>query len=146
MIVDELKGEKIDIVKYSEDDAEFITQALSPATVLSVTILPGPDKACRVVVPDNQLSLAIGNKGQNAKLAARLTGYKIDIRPESHPVDEEELAAEEAARQEEALAAAEDTDSLLTEAPDAEEVLVLDETAEEVALPEESAEDEEVLE
>ena len=146
VIVDELKGEKIDIVKYSEDDAEFITQALSPATVLSVTILPGPDKACRVVVPDNQLSLAIGNKGQNAKLAARLTGYKIDIRPESHPVDEEELAAEEAARQEEALAAAEDTDSLLTEAPDAEEVLVLDETAEEAAAPEESAEDEDVLE
>ncbi|MBR6789794.1 MAG: transcription termination/antitermination protein NusA [Oscillospiraceae bacterium] len=87
-IVEELKGEKIDIVKYSEDDAAFIKEALSPATVLSVTLLPGVEKACRVVVPDNQLSLAIGNRGQNAKLAARLTGYKIDIRPESSPVPE----------------------------------------------------------
>jgi len=93
-IVEELKGEKIDIIKYSDDDAEFIKEALSPATVLSVTLLPGIEKACRVVVPDNQLSLAIGNKGQNAKLAARLTGYKIDIRPESSPVPEEEPAEE----------------------------------------------------
>ncbi|MBQ4050823.1 MAG: transcription termination/antitermination protein NusA [Oscillospiraceae bacterium] len=93
-IVEELKGEKIDIIKYSDDDAEFIKEALSPATVLSVTLLPGIEKACRVVVPDNQLSLAIGNKGQNAKLAARLTGYKIDIRPESSPEPEE--PAEEA--------------------------------------------------
>lgn len=96
-IVEELKGEKIDIVKYSEDDAEFIKEALSPATVLDVTILPGSEKACRVVVPDNQLSLAIGNRGQNAKLAARLTGYKIDIRPESSPVPEEAPATEETA-------------------------------------------------
>lgn len=90
-IVKELKGEKMDIIPYSDDDATFIKAALAPATVLGVTLLPGPDKACRVVVPDNQLSLAIGNKGQNAKLAARLTGYKIDIRPESNPITPEDL-------------------------------------------------------
>lgn len=82
-ICEELKGEKIDVVKYSDDPKEFITQALKPAAVISVDI-PDPEvKACSVVVPDNQLSLAIGNKGQNAKLAARLTGFKIDIKPES---------------------------------------------------------------
>ncbi len=93
-VVSELKGEKIDIVKYSEDDAEFITQALSPATVIGVEILPSEEKMCRVTVPDNQLSLAIGNKGQNAKLAAKLTGYKIDIRSEHDALqkDEEETA------------------------------------------------------
>ncbi|MFT3950508.1 MAG: transcription termination factor NusA [Oscillospiraceae bacterium] len=81
-IVSELRGEKIDIIGFSEDDAEFIAKALSPAEVISVEILEGDIRACRVVVPNNQLSLAIGNKGQNAKLAARLTGYKIDIVPE----------------------------------------------------------------
>ena len=99
-VVDELKGEKIDIVKYSEDDAEFITQALSPATVIGVEILPGDDKMCRVTVPDNQLSLAIGNKGQNAKLAAKLTGYKIDIRPE-HEAQPQETEQDEAPAPEE---------------------------------------------
>ena len=82
-IVDELGGEKIDVVRYSEDPKEFISQALSPATVVGVEILDEEARTCRVTVPDHQLSLAIGNKGQNAKLAARLTGYKIDIRPES---------------------------------------------------------------
>lgn len=81
-IVEELFGEKIDIIPYSEDDAEFIGRALAPADVISVTIAEDGTRACRVVVPNNQLSLAIGNKGQNAKLAARLTGYKIDIAPE----------------------------------------------------------------
>lgn len=82
-IVEELKGEKIDIVIWSEDDAEFIARALSPAEVKSVEITEVEPKECRVVVPNNQLSLAIGNKGQNAKLASRLTGgYKIDIVPE----------------------------------------------------------------
>ena len=81
-VVDELCGEKIDIVVYSEDPEEYVKAALSPADVLSVTLVPG-QKACRVVVPDNQLSLAIGKEGQNARLAARLTGYKIDIKPES---------------------------------------------------------------
>ena len=89
-IVDELGGEKIDVVRYSEDPAEFISQALSPANVVSVEIIDPEARACRVTVPDHQLSLAIGNKGQNAKLAARLTGYKIDIRPESGFYGEDE--------------------------------------------------------
>ncbi len=82
-ICDELRGEKIDVVKYSDDPKEFIKQALKPADVISVDIPDEEVRACSVVVPDNQLSLAIGNKGQNAKLAARLTGFKIDIKPES---------------------------------------------------------------
>ena len=89
-IVDELGGEKIDVVRYSDDPKEFISQALSPATVVGVDILDEEARTCRVTVPDHQLSLAIGNKGQNAKLAARLTGYKIDIRPESGFYGEEE--------------------------------------------------------
>lgn len=89
-IVDELGGEKIDVVPYSEDPKEFIAQALSPAKVVGVEILDEEARTCRVTVPDHQLSLAIGNKGQNAKLAARLTGYKIDIRPESGFYGEDE--------------------------------------------------------
>ena len=81
-IVNELSGEKIDIVKYSEIPEEYIAAALSPSEVISVTMLED-GKSCRVVVPDNQLSLAIGKEGQNARLAAKLTGYKIDIKPES---------------------------------------------------------------
>lgn len=84
-IVDELRGEKIDIIKYSELPEEFIAAALSPADVVSVTMLD-EGKSCRVVVPDNQLSLAIGKEGQNVRLAAKLTGYKIDIKPESESV------------------------------------------------------------
>lgn len=82
-IVEVLGGEKIDIVKYSEDPAEFIGAALAPANVLEVEIISAEDKKCQVTVPDHQLSLAIGNKGLNAKLAAKLTGWKIDIKPES---------------------------------------------------------------
>ena len=82
-VCEELRGEKIDVVLYSEDPKEFIKQSLKPANVISVDIPDAEVRACSVVVPDNQLSLAIGNKGQNAKLAARLTGYKIDIKPES---------------------------------------------------------------
>ncbi|MBR1831686.1 MAG: transcription termination/antitermination protein NusA [Ruminiclostridium sp.] len=82
-ICEELCGEKIDVVKYSDDPKEYIKQALKPANVISVDIPDEEVRACSVVVPDNQLSLAIGNKGQNAKLAARLTGFKIDIKPES---------------------------------------------------------------
>ena len=81
-VVEELHGEKIDIVVWSEDPCQYVQAALSPADVVSVTLVPG-QKACRVVVPDNQLSLAIGKEGQNARLAARLTGYKIDIKPAS---------------------------------------------------------------
>lgn len=82
-IVDVLGGEKIDIVVYSEKPEEFIAAALAPANVLKVEITDEQAKSCQVTVPDNQLSLAIGNKGQNARLAARLTGWKIDIKPES---------------------------------------------------------------
>lgn len=82
-IVDELGGEKIDIVEYSDDPQKFIASALSPANVLSVTPAEDGSRACRVTVPDDQLSLAIGNKGQNARLAAKLTGWKIDIKPQS---------------------------------------------------------------
>ena len=81
-VVDELCGEKIDIVVWSEDPCEYVKTALSPADVVSVTLVPG-QKACKVIVPDDQLSLAIGKEGQNARLAARLTGYKIDIKPAS---------------------------------------------------------------
>lgn len=81
-VMNELGGEKIDLIAYSEDDAEFISKALAPAEVKSVTLAEDGTRSCKVVVPENQLSLAIGNKGQNAKLAARLTGYKIDIEAE----------------------------------------------------------------
>ena len=102
-VVDELHGEKMDIVVWSEDPCQFVASALSPATVLSVSLLPGAGKACRVVVPDDQLSLAIGKEGQNARLAARLTGYKIDIRPASQAdADEPEAPAELPAEPEEA--------------------------------------------
>ena len=81
-VVEELNGEKVDIVKYSEDPAEFVSAALAPATALSVEMLDG-GKSCRVVVPFDQLSLAIGKEGQNVRLAARLTGMKIDIKADT---------------------------------------------------------------
>ena len=81
-VIDELRGEKIDIIKYSDDPAEYIVQALSPAQVISIDI-DEEKKACSVVVPNDQLSLAIGKEGQNARLGARLTGWKIDLRPEN---------------------------------------------------------------
>ena len=87
-IVEELGGEKIDVVKYSSDPAQFIAAALAPADVVDVW-MADEGKACRVIVPDDQLSLAIGKEGQNARLAARLTGYKIDIKPESYHDEEE---------------------------------------------------------
>lgn len=89
-IVEELAGEKIDIVKYSDDPVAFISEALSPAKVVSVEIISEEPKVAKVTVPDAQLSLAIGNKGQNVRLAAKLTGWKIDIRPESGFYGEEE--------------------------------------------------------
>ena len=91
-IVEELRGEKIDIIKWSEDPAAFIAAALAPADVVDVW-MADEGKACRCVVPDDQLSLAIGKEGQNARLAARLTGYKIDIKPESYREEEPEAAA-----------------------------------------------------
>jgi N utilization substance protein A len=77
-VVDELRGEKVDIVKYSESPEEYVAAALAPAEVLSVTLTG--ERACRVQVAPDQLSLAIGKEGQNARLAARLTGFKIDIK------------------------------------------------------------------
>ena len=88
-IVEILNGEKIDIIKYSEKPEEFIAAALAPAKVIDVTIINEEEKSCRVRVPNAQLSLAIGNKGQNARLAAKLTGWKIDIKPEEE-IDEPE--------------------------------------------------------
>ena len=81
-IVNELRGEKIDIVNFSEDPVEYIASALAPSDVISVEMLED-GRSCQVIVPDNQLSLAIGKEGQNVRLAARLTGFKIDIKSES---------------------------------------------------------------
>ena len=92
-IVNELRGEKIDIVKYSEDPAQYVANALSPAKVVSTNVNEA-EKICRVVVPDYQLSLAIGKEGQNARLAAKLTGWKIDIKSESQAKEEEAVEAE----------------------------------------------------
>ncbi|MBO8161599.1 MAG: transcription termination factor NusA [Thermosipho sp. (in: Bacteria)] len=80
-ILKELKGEKLDIIKWSDDPKEFIAASLQPASVIEVEILDIENKASRVIVPPNQLSLAIGKGGQNARLAAKLTGWKIDIKP-----------------------------------------------------------------
>ena len=103
-VLSELKGEKVDLIPYSEDPSAYIAAALSPADVISVEELPD-GKSCRVVVPDDQLSLAIGKEGQNARLAAKLTGYKIDIKPASAPLEpieaaEEELFVEDAPQEE----------------------------------------------
>lgn len=86
-IVQELRGEKIDIMKWSEDPAEYVANALSPSKVVHVTVYEG-EKVTRVIVPDYQLSLAIGKRGQNARLAAKLTGWKIDIKSETQAAEE----------------------------------------------------------
>ena len=95
-IVTELQNEKIDIVKWDEDPAVYIANALSPATVVSVTV-DEAEKTSNVVVPDYQLSLAIGKAGQNARLAAKLTNWKIDIKSESQAAEQkvDEPAGEE---------------------------------------------------
>jgi transcription termination/antitermination protein NusA len=82
-VMAELNGEKIDIVDYDPDPAKFVANALSPARVSSVTVIDQAGKSARVVVPDYQLSLAIGREGQNARLANRLTGWRIDIRSDN---------------------------------------------------------------
>ena len=99
-VVTELKGEKIDIIKWSSDPAEFVANALNPAHVLSVFIAEN-EKACRVIVPDNQLSLAIGKEGQNARLAAKLTGWKIDIKSQSQAAEMTDMIDDAAPAQEE---------------------------------------------
>ena len=148
-IVEELNGEKVDIIKYSEDPAEFISAALSPADVIDVRCNP-EEKTCRVIVPDDQLSLAIGKEGQNARLAAKLTGYKIDIKSESNAdeLDEEELL--DAVEPEEDDLLAEDSDELLddgTDVAEAEDAPVEEPEAEEADVEEEpEAEEEETVE
>ena len=106
-IVEELGGEKIDIIEYSEEPEKYISAALSPATVCKVEIVDAEKKSCKATVPDGQLSLAIGNKGQNARLAARLTGWRIDIRPESgfygEDEDEEVVTEEDIVLDDEAI-------------------------------------------
>ncbi len=82
-VMSELSGEKIDIIDFDEDPARFVANALSPSKVVSVTVIDAATRAARVVVPDFQLSLAIGKEGQNARLAARLTGWRIDIRSDA---------------------------------------------------------------
>ena len=121
-VLAELKNEKVDIINYSEDPAEYIAAALSPADVISVEELPD-GKSCRVVVPDDQLSLAIGKEGQNARLAAKLTGYKIDIKPASAPLEpieqpEEELFVEEAPVEDVEASAQEATEAENADAPE----------------------------
>jgi transcription termination/antitermination protein NusA len=94
-VMSELSGEKIDIIDYDDDPARFVANALSPAKVVSVSVIDQTARAARVVVPDFQLSLAIGKEGQNARLAARLTGWRIDIRGDSpgHPESEPQQGA-----------------------------------------------------
>jgi N utilization substance protein A len=89
-VMSELSGEKIDIIDYDEDPARFVANALSPAKVVSVSVIDESARAARVVVPDFQLSLAIGKEGQNARLAARLTGWRIDIRSDAAPTGKPE--------------------------------------------------------
>ena len=93
-VVTELKGEKIDIIKWSSNPAEFVANALNPAHVLSV-YQAKDEKAFRVIVPDNQLSLAIGKEGQNARLAAKLTGWKIDIKSQSQAAEMDDMVDED---------------------------------------------------
>ena len=141
-IVDELGGEKIDIIEYSEEPGKYISAALSPATVLKVDITDEEKKSCKATVPDGQLSLAIGNKGQNARLAARLTGWRIDIRPESgfYGEDEDDEPVAEETAEEVAVETVEETAEETAEEA-AEETVeeTVEETAEETV--EETAEE-----
>ena len=117
-VVNELGGENIDVVKYEEDPSDFIANALNPAEVIAVQFGDNEEeKSALVIVPDYQLSLAIGKKGQNVRLAARLTGYKIDIRPESEVefVDEESDTAAKSADTESDEDSSVDTDKAATQ-------------------------------
>ena len=151
-IVDELGGEKIDIIEYSEEPGKYISAALSPATVLKVDITDEDKKSCKATVPDGQLSLAIGNKGQNARLAARLTGWRIDIRPESgfygededdEPVAEEtaEEVAEETVEETVEEAAEETVEETAEETVEEAAEEAVEETAEEINEEAETADE-----
>lgn len=128
-VTKELKGEKVDVVLYSEDPGEFIKQALKPAEVVRVVINDPHIRACKAIVPDNQLSLAIGNNGQNARLAAKLTGFKIDIKAESK-VTQEDLQVIEYPEEPEELA--EEADLAAPDSPDSPAEAAASETAAEV--------------
>lgn len=146
-VVNELNGEKIDIIPWSEIPEEFIAKALAPAEVLKTVITSYEEKTCTVIVPNNQLSLAIGNKGQNAKLAAKLTGFKIDIKPQfdtitneeaaelspDFKVPEKEIVLEETAGEE---LAAEESAAVTEEIADVEETVTEDASAEEENIAE----------
>lgn len=125
-IVNELSGEKIDIIPWSEVPEEFIAKALAPAEVLKTVITSAAEKTCTVIVPNNQLSLAIGNKGQNAKLAAKLTGFKIDIKPQFDTATGDEAPEMS-------------PDFVIPEAPSAEEIA--EETAPDAIVTPEAAEE-----
>lgn len=122
-VVNELSGENMDVVQWEEDPADYIANALNPAQVIAVQFNDEDnDRSATVIVPDYQLSLAIGKKGQNARLAAKLTGYKIDIKPESEVefVDDDELS--EAEVEAAAAAAADDQDNASQAPSDSAEV------------------------
>lgn len=145
-VVSELSGEKIDIIPWSEVPEEFIARALAPAEVLKTVITSEEEKTCTVIVPNNQLSLAIGNKGQNAKLAAKLTGFKIDIKPqfdsetgEAAPElsDDYVVPVKETAPEEETEAAETLEEQEIDEAPEAAETAEAAESAEEPETPSE---------
>lgn len=141
-IVNELGGENMDIIEWTDDEAKFIANALNPAEVLDVIFDPNNERACEVIVPDYQLSLAIGKRGQNARLAAKLTGYKIDIKSESEAsaIMEADQAADEAttgatvseddATESAAETVADDTTSEETPVNDATTDVASDESAE----------------
>ena len=93
MVVSELRGEKIDIIPYNEEPARFVAKALSPARVREV-LVDDETKEATVIVPDDQLSLAIGREGQNARLAAKLTGWKVDIKSQTEFVEADEIEYE----------------------------------------------------
>ncbi len=133
-IVNELGGENMDIVEWTDDEAKFIANALNPAEVLDVIFDPNNERACQVIVPDYQLSLAIGKRGQNARLAAKLTGYKIDIKSESEAsaiMEADQTADAQPAADDDAPVATDDTatDTSVDEAPVTEDAPVSDEVA-----------------
>ncbi|WP_407886172.1 transcription termination factor NusA [Levilactobacillus sp. N40-8-2] len=137
-IVNELGGENMDIVEWTDDEAKFIANALNPAEVLDVIFDPNNERACQVIVPDYQLSLAIGKRGQNARLAAKLTGYKIDIKSESEAsaiMEADQTADAQPAADDDAPVATDDTaaDTSADEAPVTEDAPVSDEVADDDA-------------
>ncbi|MBC6355961.1 transcription termination/antitermination protein NusA [Lactobacillus helsingborgensis] len=134
-VVNELDGENIDVVKYEDDPSDYIANALNPAEVIAVQFGDEDDeKSALVIVPDYQLSLAIGKKGQNVRLAARLTGYKIDIRPES----EVEFVDESSAQAEEENKEAENSTTDDTVSPEVQDDAVDDENTNEELTSEEA--------